>query len=198
MQKSIRIEAKSYDEALQQAIEQTRISADKIFINETSEENVYEAVVDVNLALEGKKYLESILDNLGVDYNIEVRTIGNENELHYIIDSSENPLLIGIKGRTLDALQLTLKNLIGIYTNERIVVTLDIGSYKANRIQQLEILATKVAKQVVRDKLPIKLKPMSAYDRLIIHQKLAEWRDVYTESEGEGLERAIVIKPKNK
>ncbi len=196
MQKSIRIEASSSQEALKLAVEQTRISAEKIFINESSEAGVYEAVVDVNLALEGKKYLESILDNLGVDYNIEVRTIGNENELHYIIDSSENPLLIGIKGRTLDALQLTLKNLIGIYTDEKIVVTLDIGSYKANRIQQLEILATKVAKQVVREKLPIKLKPMSAYDRLIIHQKLAEWRDVYTESEGEGADRAIVIKPR--
>jgi len=196
MQRSIKIEASSSAEALKLAVEQTRISADKIFLNETSEENVYEAIVDVNLALEGKKYLESILDNLGVDYNIEVRTVNNEKEIHYIIDSSENPLLIGIKGRTLDALQLTLKNLIGIYTDERIVVTLDIGSYKANRQQQLEILATKVAKQVARDKMPIKLKPMTSYDRLIIHQKLAEWRDVYTESEGEGLERAIVIKPR--
>ena len=196
MQRSIKVEASSSAEALKLAVEQTRISADKIFLNETSEENVYEAIVDVNLALEGKKYLESILDNLGVDYNIEVRTVNNESEIHYIIDSSENPLLIGIKGRTLDALQLTLKNLIGIYTNERIVVTLDIGSYKANRQQQLEILATKVAKQVARDKMPVKLKPMTAYDRLIIHQKLAEWRDVYTESEGEGQERAIVIKPR--
>ena len=39
---------------------------------------------------------------------------------------------------------------------------------------------------------------MSSYERRIIHNKLSEWRDVYTESEGEGSERAIVIKPKRK
>jgi spoIIIJ-associated protein len=36
---------------------------------------------------------------------------------------------------------------------------------------------------------------MSAYERLIIHQKLADWRDVFTESEGDGEDRAVVIKP---
>ena len=39
---------------------------------------------------------------------------------------------------------------------------------------------------------------MTSFERRIIHEKLSEWRDVYTESEGEGEERAIVIKPKNK
>ncbi len=195
MQKKIEISAASYEEAMDLAIQKLHVAEDKIFLNETSNGN-YEALLDVNLALEGKKYLESILKAFGVEYNIEVRTIGNEKEIHYLIDSPDNPLLIGNKGKTLEAFQLLLKNLIGSFTKEYIIVTLDIGSYRANRIHQLEILATKTAKEVAKTKIEVKLHPMNSFERRVIHEKLADWRDVYTESEGEGEDRAIVVKPK--
>lgn len=196
MQKKIEIQASSLQEATSLAVAKLHVSEDKIFLNEIND-NTYEALLDVNLALEGRKFLDSILRTMGIDnYNIEVRTIGQEEEIHYVIDSLENPLLIGSKGRTLEALQTLLKNLIGSYTKEHIVITLDIGSYRANRIHQLEILATKTAKSVAKTKISVKLDPMNSFERRIIHEKLAEWRDVYTESEGEGESRAIMIKPK--
>lgn len=197
MQRKIEITATNYDEAMKIAVEKLHVSSNNIFINtleEKENESVFEILVDVNLALEGKKYLESILTNLGVDYKIEVRTIGGEKEIHYLVESSENPLLIGVKGKTLEALALLLKNLINSYTSEKVVVTLDVGSYRANREHQLEILATKTAKEVAKTKVDVKLQPMNSFERRIIHEKLSEWRDVYTESEGEGENRAIVIK----
>lgn len=197
MQKKIEIQASSLLEATQIAVAKLHVSEEKLFLNEIGE-NTYEALLDVNLALEGRKYLESILNSMGSEqFNIEVRTIGQESEIHYVIDSSENPLLIGTKGHTLEALQTLIKNLIGSYTKDYIVVTLDIGSYRANRIHQLEILATKTAKSVAKTKIAVKLDPMNSFERRVIHEKLSDWRDVYTESEGEGEERAIVIKPKN-
>ncbi len=197
MQKKIEIQASSLLEATQIAVAKLHVSDEKLFLNEIGE-NTYEALLDVNLALEGRKYLESILNSMGIEqFNIEVRTIGQESEIHYVIDSSENPLLIGTKGHTLEALQTLIKNLIGSYTKDYIVVTLDIGSYRANRIHQLEILATKTAKSVAKTKIAVKLDPMNSFERRVIHEKLSDWRDVYTESEGEGEERAIVIKPKN-
>lgn len=197
MQKKIEIQASSLLEATQIAVAKLHVSEEKLFLNEIGE-NIYEALLDVNLALEGRKYLESILNSMGIEqFNIEVRTIGQESEIHYVIDSSENPLLIGTKGHTLEALQTLIKNLIGSYTKDYIVVTLDIGSYRANRIHQLEILATKTAKSVAKTKIAVKLDPMNSFERRVIHEKLSDWRDVYTESEGEGEERAIVIKPKN-
>lgn len=197
MQKKIEIQASSLLEATQIAVAKLHVSEEKLFLNEIGE-NTYEALLDVNLALEGRKYLESILNSMGIEqFNIEVRTIGQESEIHYVIDSSENPLLIGTKGHTLEALQTLIKNLIGSYTKDYIVVTLDIGSYRANRIHQLEILATKKAKSVAKTKIAVKLDPMNSFERRVIHEKLSDWRDVYTESEGEGEERAIVIKPKN-
>lgn len=197
MQKKIEIQASSLLEATQIAVAKLHVSEEKLFLNEIGE-NTYEALLDVNLALEGRKYLESILNSMGIEqFNIEVRTIGQESEIHYVIDSSENPLLIGTKGHTLEALQTLIKNLIGSYTKDYIVVTLDIGSYRANRIHQLEILATKTAKSVAKTKIAVKLDPMNSFERRVIHEKLSDWRDVYTESEGEGEERAIVIKPKH-
>ena len=50
---------------------------------------------------------------------------------------------------------------------------------------------------LAKSKISVKLKPMNSYERRIIHEKLSEWRDVFTESEGQGENRAIVIKPKN-
>ncbi len=199
MQKKIEIIAKSQEEALAEAVKRLHISSDKIFINvlgELPEGLNCEALVDVNLTLEGKKYLENILKALNIGYQIEARSVG-DSQIYFNIDSNENPLLIGIKGKTLDAFQILVRTLISSYTKEKIISTLDIGAYKSNRAHQLEILATKTAKEVAKTKISVKLKPMNSYERRVIHEKLSEWRDVYTESEGEGENRAIVIKAKN-
>ena len=199
MQKKFEFTAPSADKAMDAAVQKLHISSDKIYINvlgETADGVNCEALIDVNLTLEGKKYLEGILKALGIGYQIEARSINGEEQLYYMIDSYENSLLIGIKGKTLEAIQILLRNLIYTYTKEHIVVSVDVGGYKNNRAHQLEILATKTAKEVAKTKVAVKLAPMNSYERRIIHEKLAEWRDVYTESEGEGEDRAIVIKPK--
>ena len=192
MQKKISIEATSEEEALKLSVEKLHISADKIFINDLGD-NKYEALVDVDLALEGKRYLEGILSAIGLEYQIEVRRNGDD-EINYVIESSENPLLIGIRGKTLESLSLLIKNLLGTYTKDKLIVSLDIGNYRANRIRQLEILATKTAKEVAKTKVDAKLRPMNSFERRVIHEKLSDWHDVYTESDGEGEERAIVTK----
>jgi spoIIIJ-associated protein len=201
MQKKVEFVAKTQEEAMEIAVEKLHISADKVFVNvlgELPEGLNCEALVDVNLTLEGKKYLEDILKAMGIGYQIEARSINNEEQIHYLVDTYENSLLIGVKGKTLEALQVLVRTLISSYTKEKVVTTLDIGGYKSNRSHQLEILATKTAKEVAKTKVAVKLQPMSAFERRVIHEKLADWRDVYTESEGEGEERAIIIKPRLK
>lgn len=201
MQKKVEFIAKNTEDAMAEAVKKLHISSDKIFINvlgELSEGLNCEALVDVNLTLEGKKYLENILKALNIGYQIEARSVGQEQQIHYIVDSYENSLLIGVKGKTLEALQILLRNLISTYTKDHVITTLDIGGYRSNRAHQLEILATKTAKEVAKTKIAVKLQPMNSFERRVIHEKLGEWRDIYTESEGEGEERALVIKPKQK
>ena len=200
MQRKQEFICKNMDEAMQTAVDFFHISEEKIFINvleENDDEIKVEALIDINLALEGKKYIESVLSAMELEYQLEVRSLNNETEIHYNIHSSQNPLLIGAKGKTLDALQTLVKNLIQNYSKEEITVEVDCGDYKQHRKYQLEVLATKTAKEVVKTKVDAKLQPMTSYERRIIHNKLSEWRDVYTESEGQGAERAVVIKYKN-
>lgn len=201
MQKKFEFTAPNRESAMDAAVQKLHISSDKIYVNvlgETAEGVNCEALIDVNLTLEGKKYLEGILKALGIGYQIEARSINGEEQIHYMVDSYENSLLIGVKGKTLEAIQILLRNLISSYTKDKVITSLDIGGYRSNRSRQLEILATKTAKEVAKTKVEVKLQPMNSYERRIIHEKLSEWRDVYTESEGEGENRAIVIKPKTK
>lgn len=199
MKRQIQVVGKTEAEVMEKAQAILRVPANKIFINtlgEIAEGLNCEALIDVNLALEGRRYIENILKVMGIKYQIETRTVGGEKEIHYLVESSENSLLIGHDGRCLEALQTLVRNLISNYSPERLIVTLDIGSYKSHKDSRLEILATKTAKEVARTKIPAKLAPMNSYERHVIHEKLADWRDVYTESEGEGGQRAVVIKPR--
>jgi spoIIIJ-associated protein len=201
MQRKQEFICKTLDEGMELAVSYFHLSEEKIFLNILEEDEdgfKVEALVDINLALEGKKYIESILQAMGITYQLEVRSLNNETEIYYNIHTDENPLLIGVKGKTLDALQVLVRNLLQTYSKELVVVNVDVGSYRENRKHQLEVLATKIAKEVAKTKVPVKLKPMSSYERRIIHNKLSEWRDVFTESEGEGSDRCLVIKPKRK
>ena len=205
MLKRIEFEAKTLQEAEKIASEQLRIRKDKIKLTILKEKKgvlgfgasaLYEATPDVNLALEGKAYLEDILKPLNIETKMELRTLNEGQEIFYSIESDENALLIGREVLTLLALQFLLRNYLNIFVEDHIVVSLDIGNYHENRKKQLEILATKTAKEVAYTKISVKLAPMNAYDRRIIHTKLSDWRDVITQSEGEGEHRALVIKPK--
>lgn len=204
MLKRIELEAKNENEARERAAEELRIQPDKIKITITREKkglfaggtNLYEAIPDVNLTLEGKTYLEGILQAMDVEFKMELRTKEDGREIHYNIQSSDNAVLIGREGRTLIALQHMLRSYLQTFVQSQITVTLDIANYFENHKRQLEILATKTAKEVARTGIEVKLDPMNAYDRRIVHTKLSEWRDVETESEGEGEQRALVIKPK--
>ena len=143
-----------------------------------------------------KSYLKEITDLMGISCNFEIQKREEYIKVNIVSDSSS--ILIGKNGRTLDAIQTLVKNYVNLISNDKLIVSVDIGNYKEKRKHQLEILATKVAKEVAKTKIPVKLKPMSAFERRIIHTKLSDWRDVYTESEGEGEDRALVIKPKSK
>lgn len=135
---------------------------------------------------------------LNIEVTTEFRQKNEGREINYLIQSDENAILIGVEGRTLAALQTLLRTYLSRISPDKVMVTLDIGGYRANRKKQLEILATKTAKEVAFSGIEARLDPMNSYERRIIHTKLAEWRDVYTESVGEGADRHIVIKSKTK
>jgi|SRR5690554_375570 len=206
MFKKFEIEAKTIEEAEKKAIELLKLPLEKITLNIIKEKRgilgigastTYEALPNINLALEGKRYLESIFKELDIEVKMEMRVKDDGANIKYDVYSDENALLIGSEGKTLRSIQMLLRTYLNRFVTEFLIVNLDIGNYNKNRKKQLEILATKTAKEVVRTKIEATLQPMNSFERRIIHTKLAEWRDVYTESVGEGANRKIVIKPTN-
>ena len=75
-------------------------------------------------------------------------------------------------------------------------VFVEINGYKKQKEEKLKRLANKMADNVIRFRKPIRLEPMSAYERLIIHNELAKRNDVETESFGEEPNRRVMIRKK--
>jgi spoIIIJ-associated protein len=201
--KELQFETKNVDDALDYAAKELRLNKEYLNLEVIDKKGMIIKTYTVKVSVKvdpaelGFQTLKTMFENMDVDANIEM-SLNGDTEIEYRIETDENPILIGKGGKTLENIQFYIRNLINSFFDERVIVQLDIGGYKQNRKRQLEILATKTAKSVARSKIAASLEPMNAYERRIVHTKLAEWRDVSTVSEGEGSKRHLVIKPKRK
>lgn len=143
-----------------------------------------------------EKFLKEFIKQLPEGTKYEITS--TENYINVNIISENLGYLIGYRGETLYALQNILSAIAGKGIEKRIKVILDIGGYKEKREKTLEDLASKVAKTVIRTGKPIKLEPMQAYERKIIHSKLQKNSRVETTSIGEEPYRRIVVSLKEK
>jgi len=192
----LEFEAKTIEEGRRIAVEEFQVNAEYITINvlEQREESVrIEALMEDNLEKIIRDYLDKVLEAMELKHSIEVRN--NDRGLTFRVETADNPMLIGRDGKTLAAIQSMCKQISYVFSDEPQNITIDVGGYKEKRILQLEILATKTAKEVAKSKVEARLKPMNSYERRIVHAKLSEWRDVETESVGEEPNRYLVIKP---
>jgi len=138
-----------------------------------------------------EKFLKELIKKL--DENIEY-TIKKEKDGLIVNLNGENiGYLIGYRGETLYAIQNILSAVASKGIENRVRVLLDIEGYKQKREKTLEELAEKVAKTVARTRKSIKLEPMRAYERKIIHSKLQENEKVETTSVGEEPNRRIIV-----
>ncbi len=202
--KTIELTVKHIEDAYELAIKEFRVSRENIKIEILKEKKsllkgksyIVEARVDVDIIDMVYNFLAEMFTNMGVEFSIDIKS--EDNATVFKIQTDSNPLLIGKEGKTLNAIQFLCKQLMYIYTDEKINFNVDIGGYKDNRILQLEMLATRTAKEVARTKIEAVLDPMNSYERRIVHSKLSDWRDVVTESTGETPNRCLVIKPRVK
>ena len=135
-----------------------------------------------------------VFEIMNDDSKYEIKN--NNGKVEVIIDSGESAYLIGYKGRTIEALQSTINSILQKDTEENAKVFIDVNGYKKKKEETLKRLANKMADNVVRFKKIIKLEPMSAYERMIIHTELSNRDEVTTESIGEEPRRRVVIKLK--
>ena len=136
-------------------------------------------------------FLKDFIKNLSetTKYSIEK----SENYINVSLNGDDLGYLIGYRGETLYALQSIMSAIAGKDIQNKVRVILDVQGYKEKREKTLEELAEKVAKTVVRTKKSVKLEPMKAYERKIIHSKLQQHPKVETTSVGEEPYRRIIV-----
>jgi spoIIIJ-associated protein len=156
-----------------------------------------------------KETVIELLDVMGLDVAVEderIEDIGDEEEIFSINLSTESPsLLIGQYGVNLQCFQHLVniivkrkmaadKNCKDNNNEREIKFNIDVNNYKRQKKESLIKLAGAMADQVIYSKNSVALRPMSSYERKIIHMEMANRKNLTTESVGENLTRRVVIK----
>ncbi len=216
MKKTTEQVAKTVEEAIRKGLEELKVSRDDVNIEVLEEPTsggvlgilsaklakvrltVDKKISDVQ-AEKTKSKIDEILKN--------IFSITGESDLNYTITKKDNQMLleingdkvshlIGYKGKTIESLQSLLNAMLQREDEEYAKIFVEVNGYKKQKEEKLKKLANKMADNVIRFRKSIRLEPMSAYERLIIHTELAKRNDVETESYGEEPRRRVVIKKK--
>jgi len=141
--------------------------------------------------------LEGILERMQIPASIDIKVVDDRTVLDVKCENEDDvQRIIGRRGQVIDALQHLVSKALGRNRDEDFrPVVVDAADYRKRLIERLEQLANKKAEECLEGGRPVSLSPMTAHDRRIIHMTLAERDGLKTESDGEGDDRHVVIKP---
>lgn len=171
--------------------------------SETSEEEAESEESDVTidrndeLFITSKNFLKQMIEDMGIDCDIESRTEGNMIKFNILCSQeSDIGIIIGKRGETLDSLQYIVNLVTNRNADTYIRVILDCNQYRSKRERSLQKLARRLADKAIQTGRDIKLEPMNPYERRIIHTYLQNDENVNTFSQGNEPNRRVIIKRK--
>ena len=138
------------------------------------------------------EFVEGLIERMGYGGKVMV-LFREDHKIGLKIDSEHSSILIGKKGKNLDALQLLANIYAGRKGREDMRVILDSENYRIRREESLVRLAYTVAERVRENRGSILLEPMNPFDRRLIHTTLNDIADIETKSEGEGLYKQVRV-----
>lgn len=193
------------EEIIEEEIESTQEEAQENLQEEMQEESLAKENLEENSEITEEE-LDSIADtaiavlqDILKYFNVGEVTIdeyeGDDGELILDITGNDLAVLIGRHGKTLDALQFIVSAITVRAIGFRYPVVVDVEGYKNRQRQKLESIAHSSANRAASQHRNVKLRPMTPYERRIIHIALREDDRVETASEGEGSARHVVVFP---
>ena len=144
-----------------------------------------------------KAYLADVLTKLGVT-NVVIEATETEDGAEFDVNGDDIGFIIGHRGETLDALQYLTGLVVNHIHDEYFRVIINIGNYREKREKTLEVLGRKLAFRACKTGEKVSLEPMNPYERRIIHTAVQKVRGATSWSEGENLQRHVVIGPDRK
>lgn len=148
---------------------------------------------EAGLAL-AKETLENILALIPVETSVNAHHFDDNITLN--IEGDKSGILIGRKGKTLDALQFIVNRIVNKALDRRIRVVVDSENYRERRKDSLTQMALRMGDKAKRIGKPVTTNPLNPRERRIIHLALKEDGRLNTKSKGEGLLKQVVIFPK--
>ncbi len=209
---TLEFEEKSIEEAIEAACRQLKLPREKLEIEIISKGSsgifgivgarrakirVTTKVPPAGLAAEkSKEVLDEILKH--IDLPMVVEAEAREGYSYLNIISNGSGLLIGKRGKTLNALQFLVSKIVSRQTGESVSLLVDTENYRAKREESLSALAHQLGEKVKKTHRSLTTGPMSAQDRRVVHLALKDDHDLRTKSKGEGSLRRVIIYPVRK
>lgn len=137
-------------------------------------------------------YLVGLLDIADLDGDVDMDVEGTRATVS-IVDAGLDDL-VGPDGSVLEALQELTRLAVQTQTGERSRLMLDIGGFRARRREELTALGRKAAERARTSGQPVPLEPMSAFERKVVHDAVADAGQT-SSSAGEEPRRFVVVQP---
>lgn len=143
---------------------------------------------------EAKKTTEKVLKFTGVDANVDIEV--REDLIKVNIEGEDLALLIGYRGENIESFQLIL----GIILNKNLKlenwrpVLVDVGGWRKQREESLRVLVSKEVEKISENEPSVELPPMPPAQRRSVHILVGEYDGLTTKSEGDGVNRHVVIR----
>ena len=138
------------------------------------------------------EFITTVIEKMGYDAKVKV-SYREDKKLGIRLESSYSSILIGRKGKNLDALQLLANIYAGRLGHEEVRIILDTENYRIRREESLVRLAYTTADKVRSNRNSILLEPMNPFERRLIHTTLNDIPDVETKSEGDGVYKQVRV-----
>ncbi|MEE0846082.1 MAG: KH domain-containing protein [Eggerthellaceae bacterium] len=166
------------------------ISSEEVSDDSEISEEELDRIADTAIAA-----LQDILKHFDVGEVTIDEYEGDDGELILDITGDDLAVLIGRHGKTLDALQFVVSAITVRTMGFRYPVVIDVEGYKNRQRQKIEAIARSSANKAANQHRSVKLRPMTPYERRIVHIALRDDDRVETASEGEGSARHVVVIP---
>ncbi|MDB9822246.1 Jag N-terminal domain-containing protein [Deltaproteobacteria bacterium] len=141
-----------------------------------------------------KEILENILNLIPVEATVNGEK--SDGKIYLKIEGDTSGLLIGRKGKMLDALQSIVNKAVNKTSDKKIRVEVDSENYRQRHIESLTQLALKIGEKAKKFKKPFATNPLNPYDRRIVHLAIKNDEGLDTRSRGEGILKKVIIIPK--
>jgi len=208
MESSVEKEAKTVEKAIELALAELNVARQDAeievlekgssgFLGFMGGKNARVRVTRIFLQQDPETILSEILDRMKVTARVKKRE--DQDGIHLEVECTDPSLLIGRKGQNLLSLQYLVNRIHskGDKKNSRRIY-IDIEGYRKRHHESLKEKALRMAQKAVKTGRSMRLEPMSAQDRRVVHMTLKEDRKVRTFSRGEGDFRNVVIVPQGR